>query len=617
MAKILAFLLLTSLLFAKDTRAYLYTNMQSALSMDTLPKHIHDSHLPYSNPKAKKGGSIKLMSLGGFDSLDLFVLKGNKASDLDLIYDSLMAQSLDEPYAVYPLIAQRVSIASDYSGVRFYINPLAKFSDGSPIRAEDVKFSFDMLIQKGDPTQSRYYADVKEAVVIDERVVEFLFKNKENKELPFILTQLYVIPKHFYMKNNENLYGSNPLRIPQGSGPYSIESFEVNKRITYKRNENYWAKDLMVNRGAYNFDRVVIEYYKDDTVALRAFLAGEYDYRFESQAKAWAKDYIGSALREKKFSMLEIRHGLPTGMQGFYMNTRRQILSDRYVREAILQAFDFEWSNKYLFYSQYSRTNSYYENSEYASSGLLKDSPLEISILKELGILQDKNGDLSIAESYKDEIDSRILNHVYSNPTTTPPHSKRENLKYAKRLLESRGYRVVDNTLRDSKGREVRLTILLNSPLFERVVLAFKKNLAILGIGLDIRLIDQAQYENRVKDFDYDMIIGVIPQSLFPGNEQDFFFSSLSADMKGSRNFSGVRSKAVDLLIKLLNKTTSHDRRVAILRAMDRILLWGFYVVPHYYSPNFRLAIKSGIATPKIFAPYSSPFSMYHYWWRE
>lgn len=617
MAKILAFLLLTSLLFAKDTRAYLYTNMQSALSMDTLPKHIHDSHLPYSNPKAKKGGSIKLMSLGGFDSLDLFVLKGNKASDLDLIYDSLMAQSLDEPYAVYPLIAQRVSIASDYSGVRFYINPLAKFSDGSPIRAEDVKFSFDMLIQKGDPTQSRYYADVKEAVVIDERVVEFLFKNKENKELPFILTQLYVIPKHFYMKNNENLYGSNPLRIPQGSGPYSIESFEVNKRITYKRNENYWAKDLMVNRGAYNFDRVVIEYYKDDTVALRAFLAGEYDYRFESQAKAWAKDYIGSALREKKFSMLEIRHGLPTGMQGFYMNTRRQILSDRYVREAILQAFDFEWSNKYLFYSQYSRTNSYYENSEYASSGLLKDSPLEISILKELGILQDKNGDLSIAESYKDEIDSRILNHVYSNPTTTPPHSKRENLKYAKRLLESRGYRVVDNTLRDSKGREVRLTILLNSPLFERVVLAFKKNLAILGIGLDIRLIDQAQYENMVKDFDYDMIIGVIPQSLFPGNEQDFFFSSLSADMKGSRNFSGVRSKAVDLLIKLLNKTTSHDRRVAILRAMDRILLWGFYVVPHYYSPNFRLAIKSGIATPKIFAPYSSPFSMYHYWWRE
>lgn len=617
MAKILAFLLLTSLLFAKDTRAYLYTNMQSALSMDTLPKHIHDSHLPYSNPKAKKGGSIKLMSLGGFDSLDLFVLKGNKASDLDLIYDSLMAQSLDEPYAVYPLIAQRVSIASDYSGVRFYINPLAKFSDGSPIRAEDVKFSFDMLIQKGDPTQSRYYADVKEAVVIDERVVEFLFKNKENKELPFILTQLYVIPKHFYMKNNENLYGSNPLRIPQGSGPYSIESFEVNKRITYKRNENYWAKDLMVNRGAYNFDRVVIEYYKDDTVALRAFLAGEYDYRFESQAKAWAKDYIGSALREKKFSMLEIRHGLPTGMQGFYMNTRSQILSDRYVREAILQAFDFEWSNKYLFYSQYSRTNSYYENSEYASSGLLKDSPLEISILKELGILQDKNGDLSIAESYKDEIDSRILNHVYSNPTTTPPHSKRENLKYAKRLLESRGYRVVDNTLRDSKGREVRLTILLNSPLFERVVLAFKKNLAILGIGLDIRLIDQAQYENMVKDFDYDMIIGVIPQSLFPGNEQDFFFSSLSADMKGSRNFSGVRSKAVDLLIKLLNKTTSHDRRVAILRAMDRILLWGFYVVPHYYSPNFRLAIKSGIATPKIFAPYSSPFSMYHYWWRE
>lgn len=608
-------------LYAMDNRANLYTTWHNALAMDSNPTHIHAKYLPYANPHAKKGGNFKTMGLGGFDSLDLFVLKGNKADSLDLLYDTLMSQSLDEPYAIYPLIAQKISIAKDLSGVRFLLNPNARFNDNTLINADDVCFSFEMLMKYGDPTQSRYYSDVKECKIITDKIAEFRFKNNDNKELPFILTQLFIIPKHFYLQNNENLYGKKPLRIPLGSGPYTIESFAVNKYITYKRNKDYWAKDLMVNIGAYNFDKITIEYYKDENVALRAFLAGNYDYRFEPQAKAWANDYKGSAYEAGKFKKITLAHGLPAGMQGFYLNTRKPYLQDIRVREAILQAFDFEWSNAYLFYSQYKRTQSYYENSIYASSGILTDrkNALELEILKSLGILSYRANSkhIEIMPDYKDSINTRMLYEAYKNPTTTPPHSKRENLLYAQKLLHDAGFRVIENKLYDSNHKPLQLTLLLNSPLFERMVLPFKKNLAILGITLDIRLIDSAQYENRVKQFDYDMIVGVIPQSLFPGNEQDFFFSSMSADMQGSRNFSGVKNKAIDKLISLLNQTTDYNKRVAILHAMDRILLWGFYVVPHYYSPNFRIALKNNIQMPKIFPPYASPFSIYHYWWIE
>lgn len=599
----------------------IYTTWNHALSMDGKPKHIYATHFPYANPRAIKGGVFKIMGLGGFDSLDLFVLKGSKADSLNLIYDTLMVQSLDEPYAIYPLIADKISIANNKSGVRFHINPLAKFHDGSKILAEDVKFSFDMLIERGDPTQARYYADVKEAIVINDSVIEFRFKTSENKELPFILTQLFIFPKSFYMQGDVNTFGTQPLRVPMGSGPYKIYSFDINTQITYERNPSYWAQDLMVNQGVYNFDKVIVEYYKDENVALRGFLAGNYDYRFEPQAKSWANDYKGKAYQEGNFNMFEFKHGLPAGMQGFYLNTRKKHLQDKRVREAITQAFDFEWSNQYLFYSQYKRTTSYYENSKYASRGFLQDkeNAMEIIILESLGILEKNptTKQLEIAPQYRQDIDSRILTQIYTPPSTKYPHSKRENLKYAKKLLEDAGYYVFKNQLINKNNEPLKLTILLNSTLFERIVLPFKKNLAILGIMLDVHIVDSAQYENRVKSFDYDIIVGVIPQSLFPGNEQDFFFSSLSADMEGSRNFSGIKNKAIDFLITQLNQTEDMRKREAILHVMDRILLWGFYVIPHFYSPNFRIAIQNNINIPKTFPIYGSPFSMYYYWWKE
>ncbi|WP_238699487.1 extracellular solute-binding protein, partial [Helicobacter saguini] len=395
----------------KDSIESKYTTWTSALSMQGEPRHKNAKNLPYANPNAKKGGTFKAMALGGFDSLDLFVLKGNKADSLNLIYDTLMSQSLDEPYAIYPLIADKLSIASDYSGVRFHINPRARFADGSKIKASDVKFSFDMLIEKGDPTQARYYADVAESKVISDEIIEFRFKNTQNKELPFILTQLNIVPRDFYMESNENTYGLKPLRIPLGSGPYRISNYKINSQITYERNADYWAKDLMVNRGAYNFDKIIIEYYKDENVALQGFLSGEYDFRFEPSAKAWANSYKGSALSAGRFKMLEFPHGLPAGMQGFYLNTRNKFLADNALREAINQAFDFEWSNKYLFFSQYKRTKSYYENSIYASSGKISEN--EIKILKELGILEEldnKNSKNSRSEKSQNATKTQNLN---------------------------------------------------------------------------------------------------------------------------------------------------------------------------------------------------------------
>ena len=620
LARLVLALALFGLAFSKDSKDS-YGPCYSALTIDgSLPKHIKAKNLPYANPLAKKGGTFKTLGLGGFDSLDFFVLKGSKADSLELVYDSLMAQSLDEAFSIYPLVAKEICLAADKSGVRFKIDSRAKFSDGVSITAADVKFSFDMLMERGDPSNARYYQDVSEARIINNQTIEFRFKHPDNKELPLILAQLYIVPKHFYVGDSkDNSFGKQPLRKPLGSGPYTIERFEINKSITYKRNQNYWAKNLMVNKGVYNFDRVIVEYYKDESVALRAFLAGEYDYRLEPQAKAWAKDYDGRSFREGRFKKLELEHGLPVGMQGFYINTRREELKNKLVREALLQCFDFEWSNKYLFYSQYKRTKSYYENSEFAAKGRLmdKENKAQLDLLLNLGILEKTKEGIGIAAGYEDSIDSRMLSQAYEVPTTDKANGKRENLKRAKGLLEKAGYKVVDNQLVDSKGRPLRLNILLYSNLFERVVLPFKKNLALLGIDLVISVVDSSQYENRVKKFDYDLIVGVIPQSLSPGNEQDFFFSSSSANLEGSRNFPGITNKAIDLLISRLNKTIDHDSRVAILRAMDRILLWGFYVIPHYYSPSFRIALNSRIGRPDYFAPYSSPFSIYNYWWWE
>lgn len=561
-------------------------------------------YFDYVNPEAKKGGDFRNYALGSFDSLNPFLLQGNPAQDLDLLYDTLMMQSLDEPYSQYGLIADDVQVAKDHYSVTFHINPLARFNDGVLVSAEDVKFSFDTLMEKGSIIFKQYYADVKEARIIDKQTIQFIFKTNENRELPLILGQLQILPKHFYFRNGKNAFGDNVLEKPLGSGPYSIENFDLGKRIVYKRNQDYWAKDLPVTRGMFNFDRVVYEYYKDESVALKAFLKGDYDWRLETTAKVWARGYVGKAVEKGEIRKIMLKNALPSGMQGFFMNTRKEIFKNPLVREALLYAFDGEWSNKNLFFSQYQRTLSYFNNSIYAMQDVM--TPEELKIL----------------EPYKKELQEkypRLLNQRFVIPRTDGEvikgENKRENLKYARDLLEQAGYVIKDFKLVDKKsGKPFVFTLTLDNPAFERLALSFAKNLEILGIAMQIELVDSSRYTSLVRDFDYDMIVGVIGQSLFPGNEQNYYWSSKSADSKGSRNYSGISDVIVDDLIQRLINSKTNQEQIMITRVLDRVLSWGFYVIPHFCLPYYRIAYFQKIKMPAVAPIYGiNPYV----WWIE
>ncbi len=553
------------------------------------------SHFDYANADAPKGGVLRSDAIGTFDSLNPFIIKGTKAEGLDLIFDTLMAQSLDEPYAEYPLIAKDAQVAKDNSYVIFTIDERALFSNNTPILASDVKFSFDTIMQLGSPLYKQYYQDVEKAVILDKYRVKFVFKTTENKELPLILGQLQIFSKKAFKKD---YFDKNPLLIPVSSGPYVISSFDVGKRIIYRRNFKYWAKDLPSRKGQFNFNQVRFEYYKDETIALQAFLSGAYDWRIESVAKIWARGYNGKAVEKKDIIKHLIHHKMPSGMQGFFFNTRREIFKDKRVREALFYAFDFEWANKNLFFSQYERTTSFFNNSVYASS--LLPSPEEKLLLT----------------PYKKILDERVFNEPFVVPRTDGAdvlnYNLRENLKYAQGLLKSAGFSYKNMRLVDKNNKPFSFTLLLNSPAFERLALAYAKNLKILGIEMKIKRVDLSQYMNRLKSFDFDMIVGVIGQSPFPGNEQRFYFSSSSAKEKGSRNYAGISNKAIDNLIEKIIMAKTYEERVVATQAMDRVLLWGFYVVPHFYLPNYRLATWKKIGMPSYSPSYG--FSPYLWW---
>lgn len=598
-------------------------------------KYPNLKHFEYVNPNAPKGGTLKSYALGSFSSLNSFSIEGESASGLENVYDTLMAQSMDEPYAQYSLIASDVAVASDNSSVIFTIDKRARFSDGVAVSAQDVAFSFEVMISKASPLYRQYYADVKEVRVLDFYRVEFVFKTTQNKELPLILGQLSVLPKHFYLKNGKNTFGENPLQIPLGSGPYRVKSYEVGKKIIYERNKNYWAKDLPSRVGQFNFDTLVYEYYRDDAVALQAFLSHKYDWRVESAAKVWARGYKSKALDSKLFSLRAFPHSLPSGMQGFFMNTRKEVFANPLVRRAFVYAFNFEWSNLNLFFSQYERTTSYFNHSLFASPPL--PSKAESTLIKQC----DSKGEISkthlknmfdtpyVIPSTKSHAQNQAQNDKSKNtqnPTqqagqnqdTTsqvPSHilQERENLKKARDLLEEAGFVMKNGVLIDSKsGKPLRFTLLLDNPAFERLAVRYERNLKLLGIQMQIQKIDSAQYANRVKNFDYEMIVGIIGQSLFPGNEQRYFWSKESADMIGSRNYSGVGLEVVDCLIERVIAAPHREAQILAVHALDRVLLWGDFVVPHYYLPNFRVAFWHNISMPKNHPRYDlSP----QIWW--
>ena len=568
---------------------------QHALTLyDEAPKYpANFAHYDYVNPAAPKGGTFRQNGFGGFDSLNPFISKGVPAGDIDLIYDTLARQSLDEPFTEYGLVAGRIEKAPDNSWVRFYLRPEARFHDGRQIHAEDVVFSFQTLVHSGSPLYRGYYADVAEVVAEDAQRVLFRFKHSNNRELPLILGQLPVLPKHFWQGRD---FTKGSLDIPLGSGPYKVAEVKAGRSIRYERVKDYWGRDLPMNRGMFNFDVLDTEYYRDNTVALEAMKAGQFDYWFETSAKNWATAYDIPAVREKRLIREELPNGNPTGMQGFVFNLRKPLFQDVRVREALSLVLDFEWTNKQLFNGAYTRTDSYFENSEMAASGL--PSPAELKILEPL----------------RGKIPEQVFDTPFANPVTDASGMLREQQRRAYKLLQEAGWRIVDDKMVDAQGTPVKIEFMLTQTEFERVLLPYKRNLADLGIELVIRRVDMSQYITRLRSRDFDMLVGSFPQSTSPGNEQREYWSSSSADKPGSRNYMGLKDPAIDSLVESLINATSRQDLIDHTRALDRVLLQGHYVIPNWHIKTWRVAYWDHLGHPAITPKYDIGIQT---WWNK
>lgn len=539
-------------------------------------------HFNYVNPDAPKGGSIRMAVVAnGFDSLNPFVIRGVAAAGVDTyVYDTLLAPSDDEPFSAYGLIAGSLETPEDRSYVTFNLRPEARFQDGEPITADDVAFSFEMLTTKGHPFYRNYYADVSKVTVENDHRIRFDFGETNNRELPLILGQMPILPKH-YWKDRE--FDQDGLNIPVGSGPYEVGSFDAGRSITFERARNYWAQDLGVRKGRFNFDTVHYDYYSDDTVALEAFKSGNYDFRLESSAKNWATAYEGDKFISGEIIAEAVHHQRPAGMQAFIFNTRKDKFSHPKVREAIGYAFDFDWANRNLFYGQYRRTSSYFENSELASSGLPEGKELEI------------------LEPYRDQLPPAVFNQRYAPPSTTDGNSLRDNLRHAVGLFREAGYAITNGKMTNTEtGQKLSFEVLLHQKNFERIVLPFEANLEKLGIDVSVRLVDTNQYIQRVRSYDFDVITQVLPQSDSPGNEQREYWHSDNVDVTGSRNYMGVNDPVVDELVSLVIQSPDREALVTRVRALDRVLLHSHYVVPQWYLDVDRIAYWKSLKRPEM-----------------
>ncbi len=559
---------------------------------DEPPKYpANYQHFDYVNPDAPKGGTLRQAGFGGFDSLNPFINKGVAADDIGMIYDTLTRHGLDEPFSEYGLLAEKIEKAPDNSWVRFYLRPEARFHDGQAVTAEDVKFTFETLMTHGAPTYRGYYADVERVEVEGPRRVRFIFKHAGNRELPLILGQLPVLPKHWWAKRD---FSKGNLEIPLGSGPYKVAEVKAGRSIRYERVKDWWGKDLPVNRGFYNFDTMQLDYYRDNTVALEALKAGQFDYWLETSAKNWATAYDSPAVANGQLIKEEIDNHNPTGMQGFIFNTRRPLFQDKRVREALGLLFDFEWTNRQLFNGAYTRTRSYFDNSELASSGL------------------PGADERKLLEPLRDKIPPAVFTDEFRVPVTDGSGIIREQQRRAYQLLQEAGWRIEGDQMLDAEGKPVSFEFLLAQTEFERVLLPFKRNMADLGMELVIRRVDVSQYINRLRSRDFDLIVGGFGQSNSPGNEQREYWHSSSADNPGSRNFIGLKDPAIDQLVEGLINANSRKSLVAHTRALDRVLLWGHYVIPNWHIKTWRVAYWNRFEHPKVTPKYDIGLNT---WW--
>ena len=544
---------------------------QHGISMHGTPKYKVDfTAFDYVNPDAPKKGTLSQGAIGMFDTFNPYVINGIAPAGVGLMHDTLMKQSLDEPFSLYGLIARTIDVPDDRSWVAFEINPDATFSDGSKITPADVIFSFEILRDKGLPTYRYYYGDVDKVYQEGDNRVVFKFKEGvNNRELPLILGELPILSKSYWQDRD---FTKTSLDIPVVSGAYVVDSFDPAKFIEYRLNPNYWAMDLNVNRGQNNFEKIKYDYYRDATVMSEAFKAGAIDIRQENEAKKWAALKNEPAILEGRLKQKEFAHQLPSGMQGFVFNLRRPIFADAKVREALSYAFDFSWANQNLFHGLYKRTTSYFDNS------YLKSPPLPTP------------DELKLLAPYRAELPQDLFNTAFVVPSNDSG-KMRHNLKTALDLLAQSGWTVQNGVLQNALGDPFEFEILLDAPsapMWERVLLPFVGQLKRLGIKARIATVDVIQYKNRLDSFDYDMIVSVWGQSLSPGNEQRYYWGSEAADSKGSMNYAGVKDPVVDALIdKVISATTAEELTTAT-HALDRVLLWSYLVVPHWHTPVLR-----------------------------
>ena len=564
------------------------------IAMHGMPKYGADlAHLDYVNPDAPKGGELRRAVTGTFDSLNPFIIKGVPVHGRHLVFESLLKRTWDEPFSLYGLIAESIEVPDDRSSITFVLRQGAHFHDGSPITPDDVIFSWETLKDQGRPNHRLYYRQVQRIERPDARSVRFIFDAANpDRELPLILGLMPILSKAYY---TAVAFEETTLDPPLGSGPYRVESVDAGRSITYRRDPYYWGRDLTINRGQHNFDRIRFDYYRDGNVMMEAFKAGEYDLRQEYSAARWATEYDFPAVADGRVKLERLRHGRPSGMLAFVFNTRREIFADRAVRRALAHAFDFEWVNKTLLHGGYVRTRSIFDNSELGSRGVPE------------GLERD------LLDPFRGGLPPELFESAYRPPAVDG--GIRANLNAARGLLAEAGWVVRDGRLeRAADGLPMAFEILLVHPENEKIALAFARNLERLGVEVRVRTVDTAQYQYRRNVYDFDMIIYHWDMSLSPGNEQAYYWTTAAAGQEATRNYPGVRDPLVDELIDRMTKARARETFVDIIRAMDRVLLWGDYFVPLYHLNDDRIAYWNKLGRPGVTPLYGLVVEA---WWED
>ncbi|PJI33440.1 extracellular solute-binding protein [Acinetobacter pseudolwoffii] len=565
------------------------------IALHSPPKYSHLQSLPYANSQAPKGGALILAADGSFDNLNSMNGKGNVTEGINYIFDSLLSKSLDEPGVYYPLLAEKVSFdPKKTTFIIFHLNPKARFSNGQPVTAEDVKYSFELYQTQSNFGLQMYLADLNKLEVLSALQVKMHFKSGHNPEMAMIVAQMPIYSKRQWQGRD---FKDLTLKPILGSGPYVIERIDPGRSISYQRNPQYWGKNLLVNRGRYNFDRIQYRYYRSPEIKFEAFKSGQFTLHEEKQVNRWIRDYQFPAVRQGQVKRYRFRHQNPVPTQSLVFNTRRQPFADIRFRQALSFAYDFEWLNKAMFYGEYQRLNSFFSNSELASRG--RPSAQELQILKPH--LQKLH-----------PVQRQAVLQDWQYPQSDASGFNRQNLLKARQLLLKAGYRYQQGQLVNASGQAVKIEFLLHQMEQQRHLMPYLRHLKRLGIQANIRMVETAQYYERLRNYQFDMIVDSMPQSLTPGQEQKQFWSSQAAKQVGNYNYAGIQNPAIDAVIKQVIQAQNREQVIESTRALDRLLRAGYYHIPTYGTGEYWYAYWNMYQQPKLKPKLSAGID---YWW--